>query len=921
MPYSRPRQTRPLPRPAAAFMRRIQAPRDNAAAGSSLAAQLGTWNYTVRIYIAFDGPNVAMPTWVDVSPWVETDGNTISIQHGRPDGISDVQVGTCSLVVDNTDGRWTPSNQAGPWAGLIRKGVWLRVDVIPISGIASRRFTGFINALPTGWAGRYATARITASDRFLQLGQAPMLPAMTSAEVLYDLATGPMTAAHYPLAEALSGTGNALEFGDISGNVNPPLVPVPFGSTQATYLNYIKPQGAPAPGYDGAQCISFAPQSVTVGTVLQTTVQPWNTYNGYYSYGTLDMWIQTTTENVEQAFAALYDPSTGCAVAYGIDVSGYFGFETGPLVANSPYPAFNNVQALSPGSSWYGSPTEAGIILNDGEWHHLSVGVAVGPTAINPIFLVVIDGRTVWIGGPPNNVSPNMNTLFIGGTPAIGSYNCFSGNIAGVSWILNGSNASDFPDHFQAGYQGFAGESVDQRIARVARYAGIRQPTTSRTLVATWNKVPFYNGQFGPWTNLAPTVHAAGTQSIAGRQPLDVMREAARTEQMPVFIDRSGYLAIQPITTRLNAAPAWSVHALDLDPSTAFTDDFSYTVNQVSVTPNGGPTQLVNGPDGLASQDQYGVYNQSIQTASINGAEAANAALNMIGHNADPVPRLAPLVIEAATLAAQPGVAVPAAIGVTNDYGIPIFLVTSATAYYGDQVYQTTVPAGSGQYTTIITLVMPVTAGLPYSFQARVTVPAGAAVATDIGMIFKDAGGNVTGYGGGASVTPTVGSSGFLEATGEGSAPANSTTVQLKVEVAAPAGVPADTTWQTTALQFEQNNVSTAWQLPGPGSPNLLTVDQATAGQGTPYEGGGIYGAAWYDAVLASEISTVVEVVGLPAQAPAPALGVFLEGWTETIGAGQHTFAFNTSPQTDTDVFQLDSPTLGVLDAGNTLGY
>jgi hypothetical protein len=55
-------------------------------------------------------------------------------------------------------------------------------------------------------------------------------------------------------------------------------------------------------------------------------------------------------------------------------------------------------------------------------------------------------------------------------------------------------------------------------------------------------------------------------------------------------------------------------------------------------------------------------------------------------------------------------------------------------------------------------------------------------------------------------------------------------------------------------------------------------------------------------ALLAAEISTKLRVAGLPAQAPAPQVDVFVEGWTETVttpaagGLGTWKLAFNTSP-------------------------
>lgn len=167
-----------------------------------------------------------------------------------------------------------------------------------------------------------------------------------------------------------------------------------------------------------------------------------------------------------------------------------------------------------------------------------------------------------------------------------------------------------------------------------------------------------YNSSQAPWTNLSPGAHLVGTQNVAGRKPLDVMQEAAHTEGMPLYVDRSGFLAIQPSTTRQNTTAAWSVNALDLDQSTQVADDFAYTTNQMTVTPNGQAAQTVIGLPGSAgrlSQAKYGVYDGSQATASVNAIEAQSLGLGVIQLRADPPPRLASLAIEAATLALLPG--------------------------------------------------------------------------------------------------------------------------------------------------------------------------------------------------------------------------------------------------------------------------
>lgn len=268
------------------------------------------------------------------------------------------------------------------------------------------------------------------------------------------------------------------------------------------------------------------------------------------------------------------------------------------------------------------------------------------------------------------NAGGNFTQLIIGGgyNPSFpGTFSLGAGNISDVSWywgsalqfIGSVTYPPDVSSHFLAGFTGFSGESADQRIARVARYAKVPIPLAPVfDFPYTGDTVQRYNPIKGPWTNLSTAAHAVSAQSMAGRKPLDIMLEAAHTENSPLYVDRSGYLALQPSTTRQNTTPAWTVNALDLDPGTQVADDFAYFTNQITVTPNSQAAQTViggAGSAGQASQAKYGVYDGSQSTASVNPTEAQSLGLGIIQLRADPPPRLAPLVIEASTLALLPG--------------------------------------------------------------------------------------------------------------------------------------------------------------------------------------------------------------------------------------------------------------------------
>ncbi|MGW0372560.1 hypothetical protein ACWDZW_27460 [Streptomyces coeruleorubidus] len=78
---------------------------------------------------------------------------------------------------------------------------------------------------------------------------------------------------------------------------------------------------------------------------------------------------------------------------------------------------------------------------------------------------------------------------------------------------------------------------------------------------------------------------------------------------------------------------------------------------------------------------------------------------------------------------------------------------------------------------------------------------------------------------------------------------------------------------------------------------------------------------ATYRALLNADVSTVIALANLPAQAPSATTTLFIEGYTERIGLNQHHLDFYTS-RADTDtVWVMDDPTYSVLDSTTRLAY
>lgn len=634
-------------------------------------------NFSVRVWIAFDPPSSTSPTWVEITSYVEQE-NPITINHGRSDGLSDVNASTCSLTVDNSDGRFSAANPAGAWYGQIHKGNWLKVEITPPSATVSTRFTGFITSLPSQWSGQYVYGQITASDRFEKLGQSPAIISQIQSEVLSDPNLAGNIKAYWNLHEAQG----SLSFGDTSGQGAQYLTAVGLGGVPAGIG--MGASNVAGPGFDSLRAVTFNPVTPTQGTYLTAPItSPVN--GGTWSFGgqytgiapTMEFWFQATTTGSNQMLACFYDQSV--QFAYSLYIDGASGIIT--------HAGMNtNLR-----TSWIVHfPVKAGLQrVDDGKWHHIIWQCAAahlsGSNLEQGQNIIYIDGvlvpqsqsgtsttNGIYLDsdGPnsPALSGGNFTKLFVGGG--------YDPNNPGAL-ILGAANMCEFAyywadtsyanaaipnciDHYAAGNTGFLGESTDKRIARVARYAQVPIPTHSiaapMALASTYGMtITVYNPVQGPWTNLSAGAHLVGTQSMAGRKPLDVMQEAAHTEAMPLYQDPSGYLTIQPSTTRQNTSPAWSVNALDLDPSTQVADDFAYTTNQMTITPNSQAAQTVAGATGLASQAKYGVYDGSQATASVNPVEAQSLGLGIIQLRADPAPRTAPLALEVSTLALLPG--------------------------------------------------------------------------------------------------------------------------------------------------------------------------------------------------------------------------------------------------------------------------
>lgn len=660
MPYAIRGRTRPLPRkaPRRAPRRDVSVVPRNA--GSGLAAQLNGWAFQPKVYLAWDGPATPNPNWLDVTGYVDvTQG--ITITPGRTDGLSDPSSATCTFTVDNSDGRWIAGNPSGAWCGLIRKGIWIRVDILPLSGTVSRRFTGYITSLPLAISGLYADTQITASDQFVPLTQAPKYQSMIIEEWLSDPVGAQYIEGYWPLHEPAGAT----YVSDISGQA-------PAGAQAMTVRSHGVTSGAgitfasdPAPGFDQLSTVAFAPSGTLLAAVGSGTTGSYPL--GSYLQGQVTLtaaaqvtcWIKTSSAN--QPIWSWSDPTNNYAFGIQLDASGYLAVWQGPLSGDNFTFAGN-----------YGDYALSRYPLDDDVWHQISIRIqtpAVTDAGANAYYSATVDGAQVWYIYGTNSPAtglcppPNQSRILLGaaegwtGDAAITGYAMFTGSISDfvVHLFPNANLNPNWYSPYVASATGHAGETTGLRLSRLVAYAGLPAPASEFLLPGTSN--PAYMPSLGTSTavSVGATAHPAGVQTIAGQNPLDALRTVAHTELMPLYVNANGQIALQASTLRQNATAAVTIAAeTDLDPSTAFADDYQYMVNQSQVTPS-GQAQLVVNTGGAASQALNGVYSTQLDTVSLNALEANSLGAAIIAGGAAPPPRPAPLACEAATLAQVPG--------------------------------------------------------------------------------------------------------------------------------------------------------------------------------------------------------------------------------------------------------------------------
>lgn len=521
---------------------------------------------TTRVEIAFSTqPEDPSPVWVDITTSVRLPSG-ISITRGRQDQYSTVQPARLSLTLLNIDGRFTPGNVSSVYYPNVKKGRKIRVSET-WNGVTYYRFTGNVDEWPVEWpdaAATFSDVQLTATSRMARLGHGKILASIIELEYLLDTPE-----AYYTLGE----DAGSLMAGNGSTTIQSPMTVTPFGGGTNANITF---GSATAPATSALTAALFTRVSATAGAYL--AMSPLQGFNsGSDPSVLLEAFFRAGT--AQEMGIAQVDDTAAVYLALGTSA-------TGKLTAKYQGTGFSYTITST-------------ATVTDGLTHHAAVRQTTGGgTTTGTLFLDGVSAGTASI----SSSQLDMPRLLAGG----GVFNsAFAGTLSHVA-AYSGAAISDarVQQHYLAGSTGFSGERSDQRVQRLATYAGV---PSSDVVVETGLSTSITN------------------QDTTGQQPIQLMQDVASTEGGVLFDAGDGRLTLHARSHRYNAATTLTLATgnREIMPSLTPRLDDQDLVNDVTATRTGGVSARVVD---LPSVAEYGTYREDIQLLTTSDNEVFDAA-------------------------------------------------------------------------------------------------------------------------------------------------------------------------------------------------------------------------------------------------------------------------------------------------------
>lgn len=554
----------------------------------------------VTVEISFSSnPDDPGQDWVDVTPWLDTTSD-ITYTRGRPDEASSIGPGRLSLVLDNSDGRFTWGNTSSPYNPNVQPRKRIRVWVNEDLGWRFLRFDGYIEGWPVRYAGgdaAQARVQITAADRLDRFGRTRVLRDALHEEfdtatysgavwVLDDTSKSVLDSTTILSASILwlyglqESAGSTIA-GDVSGAAGRPnltLSQVGTGGTAEFGSSGIMPEGT---------ALLFTPASANNGLVLTHTVTPHSPIGAEWS-----LWCQ---------FA--WTGSTGVSL---VSVGNIWQYAT---ITATPTTVSVTVRHI--GGPITGTVTVAKTVAtNDNRPHFALVTVVAGT-----IYLYVDELAAATADASDLTGSGSAHGITIGGTTSADPHQ--------VAWAGFAASATSAARAAQlASAASGAAERSDLRVARILRWLGIMD------------------------TDLETGQSEIAYQATGGSTALDLINAINAVEGGRLFATFDGHIRFQ---SRGRERFLFTVDPADIVP-----DDFEIAVddtsllNDYTVSRPSGSTIRVRNEESVV---KYGSASRAETLYAVDDDALRDAASWRVSQYAQPTPRVPAVTLDLLTTA------------------------------------------------------------------------------------------------------------------------------------------------------------------------------------------------------------------------------------------------------------------------------
>lgn len=556
--------------------------------------------FTINVYLATDNPFTASPTLIDISAYVDMNAG-ITITRGRQDEFSDTNPATCTLTLDNTDGRFTDTNTSGPYYPNLHRNNWIIVKQT-ISAVQTTRYVGYVQGWPIQVVGKSAQVQISAVCTMKLIAQARTLRAMLVEETALNNLQAIWPCTENPITAASQGSivFTQAAFGDVSGQGFAPLAIAPTGTVTSSMMTCSS--SALTVGPDNQGLMTFTGMSSSNYVAVTRNI------SGTFGNGTgnfsVEFWMCSGT--VSQKLLQLDDGTKSMIVS--ITAGGFLSIGSAVDATGVVTAAFT---ATGSTISSAGSPNIP---------HHIVIEVTNAGARMD----VWQDGTQIATNNTTVTWSKLYGTITVGaptygGTafPYTGSIGMISMGLPDVNWDTNTSASV----RYSMGVNGKAGEFTDDRSKRICSYIS--------TLLS------------GSWFSHSSTSSQVGPQPSSGSSALSCIQDMSHTENGILRSSRDGHLFFGGRSERTGIGSSFTVSYEDLDKATVSPDSDSYTINSVIGSRYAGATQTLENSSSIA---KYGLYQQSYNLYNQTDAQTTLNLNFRLARDADPPRRLTPVI-------------------------------------------------------------------------------------------------------------------------------------------------------------------------------------------------------------------------------------------------------------------------------------